>query len=56
MRRKDLKWCAQRDDFRTFLDDFVSSLPECHNTSTPHFVDSFGIDDRKGPGCQDGHA
>jgi hypothetical protein len=25
---QEVKWCAQGDDFRTFLGEFVSSLPQ----------------------------
>lgn len=28
MRRKDLKWRAQGDDFKTFLRDFEAALPQ----------------------------
>jgi len=28
MSRKDLKWRAEGDDFRTFLSEFVSVLPQ----------------------------
>ena len=28
-RVKTEEWCAQGDDFRTFLGEFVSSLPQC---------------------------